>query len=141
MLCDNAIGREESVAVVSVEVKNATPDGKVVVGDKVTLRVMNPEHEAESFQGEVGADGKAVFENVPVGAGFMARAQVKHSDMSFSSRMFQLDPSQTAFDTEVEVYEVSTDNSKLSAGVHQFIVKQADGSILITEYVNNLLTI
>ena len=135
MLCANTIGQEQSVAVVSVKVKNATPEGKDVVGDKVTLRVMNPEHEAESFQGEVGANGKAVFENVPAGVGFRARAQVKHSDMSFSSHMFELDPGQTAFDIEVEVYEVSTDNSKLSVGVHQFIVKQAGNSILITEYV------
>ena len=135
MLCDNAVGREQSVAVVSVEVRNATPDGKDVVGDKVSLRIFHENHEVKSLDGEVGADGKAVFENVPVGAGFTAKAQVKHSNMSFGNRMFQLNPNRMAFDTEVEVYEVSTDNSKLSAGVHQFIVKQAGDSILITEYV------
>ena len=135
MLCSNAIGQEQSVAVVSVEVKNATPDGKDVVGDKVALRIFHYNHEIKSLEGEAGANGKAVFENVPVGIGFMAKAQVKHSGMSFGNRMFQLNPGRTTFDIEVEVYEISTENSKLSVGVHHFVVKQESDSILITEYV------
>jgi len=135
MLCGDLFGQEENVAVVTVKVNNATPDGKDVVGDKVTLRIFHYNHEIKSLEGEAGADDKAVFENVPVGVGFTAKAQVKHSGMSFGNRMFQLNPGRTTFDIEVEVYEISTDNSKLSVGVHHFVVKQAGDSILITEYV------
>ena len=135
MFYGNAIGQEQNVAVVSVKVNNATPDGKDVVGDKVTLRIFHYNHEVKSLEGEVGADGKAVFENVPVGIGFMAKAQVKHTGMSFGNRMFQLNPVRTVFGAEIEVYEVSTDNSKLSVGMHHFLVKQAGDSVLITEYV------
>lgn len=135
MLCTHASGQEQGVAVVSVKINNATPDGKDIVGDKVTLQIFHYNHEIKSLEGEVGADGKAVFKDVPVGFGFMAKAQVNHSGMNFGNRMYQLNPGQAALDIEIEVYEISTDNSRLSVGTHHFVVKQAGDSILVTEYV------
>lgn len=126
----------ESKVVVTVTVKNATPNGKDVSGDDVILRVYHHNQEVGVMEGKADADGKAVFPNVPVMPGFVARGIAKHSNMSFTGPVLELVQGQSAFETEVEVYEISMDNSRLEIGTHQFVIKKmSDKLLLITEYV------
>jgi hypothetical protein len=55
--------------------------------------------------------------------------------MMFNGHSIALKPGQTVFSGHVEVYEVSTDKSKLSVAVHHFIIKVEADSLRITEYM------
>lgn len=136
LTCQGASAQVESDVTVTVKITNATPNGKDAAGDDVSLQVFQQNQEVGVFESKVGSDGKAVFTNVPVMPGFVARASTKHSNMMFSSRVLELIPGQADFEMEIEVYETTTDNSKLEIGSHQYVMKKmTDKMLLVTEYV------
>ncbi len=122
-------------AKVGVEVKNHTANGAAVTGDEVVLEVYRSQEQIESLQAKAGADGKAVFEKVLTGPNMAAVATAKHQNMAFRSEPVVLNPATSEFSVGVQVFDVSTDNSKLSVGVHHIMVAVRGGALEFTEYM------
>lgn len=122
-------------ARLTVEVKNHTANGAAVAGDEVMLQVYRGQEQIESLQAKAGADGKAVFEKVLTGPNMAAVATAKHQNMAFRSEPVALNPAAGEFSTGVQVFDVSTDTSKLSVGVHHIMVAVRGGALEFTEYM------
>jgi hypothetical protein len=120
--------------VLVVEVTNGTANGAAVAGDEVIVGIYENSQMLHSLNGEVGADGKAVFEDVPVGDKIVALARAKHQDMMFSGRVIELKPTEDKHLARVEVYDVSLDRSHLSVGAHHIIIKARSEYLEISEY-------
>jgi hypothetical protein len=121
--------------VLSVEVTNGTENGHPVAGDNATLTIYEYNKPVDRLEGKVGADGKAVFENIQGGEHVVAFAQVFHEGMSFGSNVVVLKAGQRQANAQVQVFDVSYDASVLSAKTHHIILKRQDGSLLFTEYI------
>jgi len=119
----------------TVEVRNHTADGAPVAGDEITLQVHRGPHQVDSRSAKVGADGRAVFEGLPAGPGIAAVARVKHQNMAFRSLAVALDPTAGELSTSVQVYDVSTDASKLSIGMHHLMIALRGTSLEVTEFM------
>jgi len=122
-------------AKLTVEVKNHTAGGTAVAGDEVVLQVYRGQEQIESLRANAGADGKAAFEKVLTGPNMAAVATAKHQNMAFRSEPVSLNPATGEFSVGVQVFDVSTDTSKLSVGVHHIMVALRAGSLEITEYM------
>jgi hypothetical protein len=120
--------------VLVVEVTNGTANGASVAGDEVIVGIYENNQMLHSLNGEVDADGKAVFEDVPVGDKIVALARAKHQDMMFSGRVIELKPTQDKHLARVEVYDVSVDRSHLSVGAHHISIKARSEYLEISEY-------
>ena len=125
----------ESRTTLTVYVTNGTANGTTIVGDDVIVTIYEQEKPIQTLKGKVDAGGKAIFENVPTANNLAAIPRVKHQNMEFSGRVVALKSGQTAFDAYAEVFDVSTDRSKLSVTTHHFIIKPGVDSIQITEYM------
>jgi hypothetical protein len=129
-----------SKGILVVEVTNGTANGAAVAGDEVIVGIYEKEKSQmlHSLNGEVDADGKAVFEDVPVGDNIVAFARAKHQDMMFSGRVVELKPTQDKHLAHVEVYDVSydvsLDRSHLSVGAHHISIKARSEYLEISEY-------
>jgi hypothetical protein len=121
--------------VLSVEVTNGTTNGHAVSGDSTTLTIYEHNKPVDRLEGKVGADGKAVFENIQGGEHIVAFAQVFHEGMSFGSNAVVLKAGQKHANAQIQVFDVSYDASVLSAKTHHIILKRQDGSVLFTEYI------
>jgi len=130
---DTAAG--DSQAILTVMVTNGTAKGAAVTGNTVAVRIYQHQQLTGALDGEVDANGRAVFENVPTGEHVVAIGGVKHQDMMFNSRPVALKPTESNYSTHVTVYDVSDDNSNLSVGVHHFIIKAQPDYLMITEYM------
>jgi hypothetical protein len=126
---------EERALLLALEVTNGTANGHPVVGDEVTVEIYQHNKLLSTVRGKVGTDGRAIFENVPSGEHMVAVAKVFHDAMSFSSNSIGLKPTQQQVNAQVQVFDVSYDNSRLSVKTHHFMIKRQDSSILITEYI------
>ncbi|MHC4083641.1 MAG: hypothetical protein ACYSU3_00720 [Planctomycetota bacterium] len=124
-----------SKGVLVVEVTNGTANGAAVDGDKVLVGIYESSQLLHSLNGEVGADGKAVFEDVPIGDKIVALARAKHQDMMFSGRVVGLNSTVDKHLAHVEVYDVSWDKSNLSVGAHHIIIKARSEYLEISEYL------
>jgi hypothetical protein len=124
----------DSQAILTVKVANGTAKGAAVAGDQVTVWIYQHQQLINNLEDQVDANGQAVFENVPTGEHIIAVAGSKHQDMMFNSPAIALSSAQNPI-THVTVYDVSDDNSKLSVGMHHFIIKARSDSLLITEYM------
>jgi hypothetical protein len=137
VLAGSAAGQEmrppHGFATVTVRLVNGTADGRDVSGDTVNLTVYAQGRPVAMLEGKADDDGKAVFENVVTGRGIAAAAQVRHGDMSFGAHAFNLEPGKDSFETVVDVFEVSDDNTKLSVGSHHFILRAQGSGLVITE--------
>jgi hypothetical protein len=122
-------------ARLTVEVKNRTASGATVADDEVVLQVYKGQEQIESLQGKAGTDGKAVFEKVPTGPGMAAVATAKHQNMAFRSEPVSLSSAAGEFSASVQVFDVSTDTSKLSVGVHHIMVAARGAALEFTEYM------
>lgn len=122
-------------ARLTVEVKSNTLNGLTVVGDEVTLQLFQGQEQLDSLQARVGADGKAVFASVPTGSQMAAVASAKHQNMAFRSQPVLLNPAAGEFSTSVQVFDVSTDASKLSVGIHHIMITVRSTSLEFTEYM------
>jgi hypothetical protein len=121
-------------ATVTVEVTNHTANGTTVAGDEVTLLLYKGQELTVSLSARVGQDGKAVFENVPTGEDVAAVARAKHQNMAFNSQVVPL-ATAGAVSADVQVFDVSTDTSKLSVGTHHIMVAVRSTSLEFTEYM------
>jgi hypothetical protein len=122
-------------ATVTVEVTNGTANGTTVEGDEVKLLLYKGEEQIDSLSGKVGQDGKAVFENVPAGQGMAAIARAKHQNMAFNSQPVLLMSASSETSASVQVFDVSTDTSKLSVGMHHIMVAVRSMSLEFKEYM------
>ncbi|MCL5280216.1 MAG: hypothetical protein M1376_09955 [Planctomycetes bacterium] len=122
-------------ARLTVEVKNHTANGATVAGDEVVLEVYRGQEQIESLQAKVGADGKAVFENILTGPNMAAVATAKHQNMAFRSEPVALNPATGEFSAGVQVFDVSTDTAQLSVGVHHILVAVRGAALEFTEYM------
>jgi hypothetical protein len=124
-----------SKGVLVVEVTNGTANGAAVVGDEVLVGIYESSQLLYNLNGEVDADGKAVFEDVPVGDKIVAFARAKHQDMMFNGRVVGLKPTEDKHLAYIEVYDVSWDKSHLSVGVHHISIKARSEYLEISEYL------
>jgi hypothetical protein len=122
-------------ARLTVEVKNHTANGAAVAGDEVVLQVYRGQEQIESLQMKAGTDGKAVFEKMLTGPNMAAVATAKHQNMAFRSEPVPLNPAAHEFSAGVQVFDVSTDTSKLSVGVHHIMVAARGAALEFTEYM------
>ena len=125
----------EIQASLTIDVTNKTANGTDTVNDEVLVTIYEQGKPTQTLKGNVGPDSKAVFENVPTGNNITALPRVKHQNMMFNGHPIALKPGQTSFNGSVEVFEVSTDKSKLSVTVHHFIINVQADSLRITEYM------
>ena len=126
---------ETPQAKLTVEVRNSTADGTSVEGDEITLDIQGGPDQIDSRSAKVGEDGKAVFENLATGQGLAAVARVKHQNMAFRSRPVALDGTAGELSASVEVYDVSTDASQLSIGMHHLMVALRGTTLEFTEFI------
>lgn len=130
-----AVSGPTTRATLTVEVKNNTRDGATVVGDEVTLQRFQGQAQIDSLPAKVSADGKAVFTNVPTGPQMAAVARVKHQNMAFGSQPVSLESAVEGLSAHVEVFDVSTDASQLSVGIHHVMVAARGRMLEFTEYL------
>ena len=126
---------EERQTSLTIEVVNGTANATATVNDEVMVIIYEQGKPTQTLTGKVDSESKAVFENVPTGNNITALPRVKHQNMMFNGHPIALKTGQTFFNGYVEVYEVSTDKSKLSVAAHHFIIKAETDSLLITEYM------
>ncbi len=117
------------------EVRNNTAHGTAVAGDEVTLHLHGGPQPIESRSAKVGEDGRAVFEDLPAGQGIVAVARVKHQNMAFRSGPVALDSAAAEPAARVQVFDVSTDASKLSIGMHHVMVALRGATLEVTEFL------
>ena len=129
-----ALGQTQS-ARLTVEVRNHTAGGAPVAGDEVTVQFYKGPQPIDSRLAKVGEDGKVVFDNLPAGQGVVAVARVKHQDMAFRSPPVALDSTAGELVTNVQVFDVSTDASKLSIAMHHVMVALRGAALEITEFM------
>ncbi|KPK35579.1 MAG: hypothetical protein AMJ65_17310 [Phycisphaerae bacterium SG8_4] len=122
-------------AELKVQVINGTTEGAAVTDDEVIVQIYEDRYLLHTFSARANAEGRAVFENVPEGEHLTAVARARHQDMMFTCRGVSLRPSEDGHVASVQVFDVSTDKSKLSVGTHHLIVKVKPGSLEITEYM------
>ena len=125
----------ERQTTLTINVTNSTVNGTATVNDEVLVTIFDQRKPTHTLKGNIDSQGKAVFENVPTGNSITALPRIKHQNMMFNGHAIALKPGQTVFNGLVEVYEVSTDKSKLSVAVHHFIIKIEADSLRITEYM------
>ncbi len=136
LLVPGAAGAETSAqGKVTVEVANRTTSGTPVAGDEVTLVLYEGEGSIDSRTAHVAENGRAVFEGVLTGPDRVAVARAKHQNMAFQSQPVPLDPNAGEFAALVEVFDVSTDTSKLSVGAHHIMIAARNESLAFTEYM------
>lgn len=131
----DAAAEASAQARVTVEVTNHAANGAPVAGDEITLVLYQGEEPIDSRAAQVAEDGRAVFENVSTGPDRVAVARVKHQNMAFQSRPVPLDPAAGEFSALVEVFDVSTDTSRLFVGTHHIMVAAHSTSLEFTEYM------
>jgi hypothetical protein len=122
-------------ASLTINATNSTANGTATVNDEVFVTIYKQGKPTQTLKGNIDSEGKAVFENVPTGNNITALPRIKHQNMMFHGHPIALKTGQTVFNDHVEVYEVSTDKSKLSITVHHFIIKVEADYLLITEYM------
>lgn len=125
----------QTKTTLTIEVTNRTANGTATENDEVLVTIYQQGKQIDTLKGNVDSQGKAVFENVPTGSDCAALPNVKHRDMMFNGHPIALIPGQTEFNGHVEVFEVSTDKSKLSVITHHFIIKLQADSLGIIEYM------
>ena len=124
---------------ITIEVTNGTPNGTAVTDDRVTLYIYEHNKLKQTLDANATAEGKVVFKNLSVGVHAVAMATAKHQDVMFSGRSVGLRAEENKVALGVEVYDVSTDKSKLSVSMHHYIIKLQSDSLAVTEYlqINN----
>ena len=125
----------ESTTALTVKVINKTANGTDVIDDPVTISIFHHNQLLDTLQGKVDDTGKAVFQNVTAGEHLVAVASVMHNNMKFDSYIVALDREQKTISMLVQVFEHTSDRSKLSVGIHHFILEVHSNWLAITEYM------
>jgi hypothetical protein len=121
--------------VLVVEVTSGTANGADVAGDEVTVGIYENNQPLQSLKGKIAADGKAVFDDMPLGDKLVALARVRHQDMMFNGQPIVLSPTEDKHIARVQVFDVSHDKSKLSIETHHIIIKALSTFLEISEYM------
>lgn len=122
-------------AVLTVEVMNGTVNGSSVLGDEVTVQVYRHGELLYSFDGKVGPNNQAVFEEVPIGTHVIGVVSAKHQEMMFKGRAFALGGPNKNISAEVTVFDVSEDTSALSVVTHHIMIKPRGNELEIAEFM------
>lgn len=125
----------QTKTTLTINVTNRTVNGTTPENDEVFVNIYEQEKLTQTLKGIVDSDGKAVFNNVPTGNNIIALPTVKHRNMAFNGHLVALISGKTEFNGHVEVFEVSTDKSKLSVLTHHFIIEGIADYLRITEYM------
>lgn len=128
---------EDSHQTVTLNLKvvNGTGLGTAVEGDRAFIDIYSGDERVEAMESSVDSVGEAVFKDVPGGDDFMALPRVRHDNMMFSGLSVSLEPSDGKVHCSVEVYDVSEDNSVISAGTHHLTLKIVGRSLVVTEFM------
>ena len=124
-----------SQAVLTVEVTSGTENGATVENDLVIVRIYEDGQMLLTLDGKVDGDGKAVFDNVPIGDRVVAVVRARHQEMIFSGRPVALRPAEDELIAHVQVFDVSDDKSKLSVEIHHFMIRAQSQLLEITEFM------
>lgn len=119
----------------TINVKNSTANGTATENDEVLVTIFEQGKLTQTLKGNIDSESKAVFEDVPTGNNVTALPRVQHQNMMFNGHPIALKTGQITFNGHVEVFEVSTDKSKLSVAVHHFIINFEADSLRIEEYM------
>lgn len=118
-----------------VEVNNGTPNGTTVTGDRVLVQLYRGQMPVGSFEAVVDDSGMAVFDPLPPGQDLVAVVRARHRNMAFGTQPVTLASAGGDVTARVTVFDVSTDSSSLSVGVHHVIVAMQSGSLEFTEHL------
>jgi hypothetical protein len=121
--------------VLVVEVSSGTANGADIAGDEVIVGIYENSQLLHSLNGEVATDGKAVFEDVPLGDKLVAFARTRHQDMMFNGQPIVLNLTEDKHIARIQVFDVSYDKSNLSVGVHHFFIKARSEYLEVSEYM------
>jgi hypothetical protein len=83
----------------------------------------------------VDESGLAVFEYPLDERHLLAWPRVRHQDMMYSAPTVHLHASPDPIQIQVQVYDVSEDNSEITVGSHHLIIRQIPKNILVTEFM------
>lgn len=119
----------------TINITNRTANGTATVNDEVFVNIYEQNKLTQTLKGNVDSKGKAVFRNLPTGSSITAIPIVKHQNMAFNGHPVALKQEQTVFVGHVDVFEVSTDKSKLYVTTHHFIIKLEADFLRISEYM------
>lgn len=126
---------QDAATALVVEVVNGTAEGATVIGDSVTLQVFRQQQLQNTLEAQVRETGEAVFEDVPMGLHMVAKARVRHQNMTFQGSAVSLAPGKDDYSTSVRVFDVSTDTSALSVGTHHLMLSVQESMLAVTEYM------
>jgi hypothetical protein len=121
--------------IIHMKVTNATAKGGTTVGDSAFITLYDNNKEVETIESLIDDSGMAVFEYSLGDRYLLLLPRVRHQVMMYSGPTIHLHASPDPIQVQVEVYDVSKDNSGLTVGAHHLIIKQVAGNILIEEYM------
>ncbi len=121
--------------VLTVQVINGTAGGADVNGDSVIVEIYEHGKLVNTLNGKAGANGKAVFRPVQTGEHRLARAGAFHQEMRFNGRPVPLRSGDKSVTASVQVFDVSYDNSPLSAVTHHVTIKQKRDALEFSEFI------
>ncbi len=123
----------QNQGTIEVNVVNATPDGHSVVGDLVTVRLIQDQTLIDTLQGKVNAESKAVFNNVRRAPNLMAHVSCEHEGAPFFGEPVPFFPDFPDMPSTVTVFDVTTDKSSLSVQMHHITITQVGELLQIEE--------
>jgi hypothetical protein len=109
---------------VSGVVRNGSAGGGRVDGLTVVLRHFRGMELVQERRATVGADGRFTFADLPIAEGEAYLAVVSYQGVEYSSRMIQLTQNPEV-ETEIVVYETTTDPSVIRIGSRSLVVAGA----------------
>ncbi len=130
-----SVAQENGRLVLTIDVTNGTTNGKSVSGDEVLINIFEHGKLVDTLQGKVGNDDKAIFKDIPSGEHLVVYPEVQHQGMSFNGHAVALMPEQQQANTHVEVFDVSFDNSSLSATAHHLKIRQEGNCLVLSEFI------
>jgi len=125
----------DEAAVLVIHISNGTRDGQVPEGMPVTVNFYHDDDLLKQTTGLTDAEGNCTINEIPQGSDIIAVAQVKYSNMAFSSTPLYLEAGKKRHELPIQIFEVTYDNSLIQAGTHHMIVKKNGINVRITEYI------
>lgn len=119
----------------TVNVVNGTANGRGVAGDEVIVEIYDDKKPVDTLRQIIGADGKAVFENISLSKHLTAYPRVLHMGMSFSGRAVSLCPDAEQASVRVHAFDISYDKSCLSVTTNHLMIKQKDNLLVVSEFL------
>ncbi|MDD5458002.1 MAG: hypothetical protein PHF37_01215 [Phycisphaerae bacterium] len=122
-------------ASLTVDVINGTEGASAAADDTVTIQIYGHDQLIKKLDGVVDANSQIVFSDIHITGQSMAIAKVKHGGMMFSGHPAVITSDVNNVNIAVYVYEVSYDNSNLSAATHHMIIETGPDGLKISEYI------